>query len=83
MQTTVIGPATVRLLRRIDAFLTRSGMAETTLGKLALNDGKSISRLRSGGAISIERAETLRAFMRDWKPVRNVRFRPRGVRVAS
>jgi DNA-binding response OmpR family regulator len=37
-----------KLIKRIEAFLTRSGMAPTEFGKLAVNDGNLIAQLKSG-----------------------------------
>lgn len=80
-ETTVIGPATRKLLAEVNAFLKRSGMAESTLGKNALQNSRAIVRLRQGGAVSIERAEALRTYMRNWKAMRP--FRPRRRRAAG
>lgn len=37
-----------RLLVDIDAFLKKVGVAETTFGRLAANDGKFVGRIRTG-----------------------------------
>jgi len=51
------------LLKEIDHFLAETGMAETTLGKRAVNDGKAVKRLRNGGRMWPETAQKLRDFM--------------------
>jgi len=38
-------------------------MAESTFGRLAVNDGKLVSRLRFGGRVTIETVERVKAFM--------------------
>ncbi len=53
------------LLREIDAFVRRAGMAPTTFGRLAANDGKLVARLRSGKGITTRTVEKVRAYMRD------------------
>lgn len=42
------------LVTRIEAFCQANRMAESTFGRFAVNDGKLVSRLRSGGSITIE-----------------------------
>lgn len=56
---------TDRLVAEIEAYCERAGMAETTFGRKALNDGKVVSRLRSGGRVWPETAERVRQFIRD------------------
>ena len=51
------------LLREISDFCRASGLAESTFGRAAINDGKLVSRLRNGGRITTETLERLRAFM--------------------
>ena len=54
------------LLTEIEAFLaTRGDMAETTFGKLAVNDGKLVSRLRSGRNITVATIDRTRQFLRE------------------
>lgn len=52
-----------KLLRDIDAFIARHAMAESTFGRLAVNDGKMVGRLRSGGSITLKTLARVRAFM--------------------
>jgi len=51
------------LLLEIDAFLGDTGMAETTFGRQSTNDGKLVSRLRSGKGITTNTVEKVRAFI--------------------
>src|SRR4029079_13645970 len=46
--------AAVGLLDSISEFCRRAGMAESTFGRRAVNDGKFVSRLRDGGRITPE-----------------------------
>lgn len=38
-----------KVLADVDEYLSVTGMKETTFGRLAVNDGKCIARLRKGG----------------------------------
>src|SRR5579864_9231957 len=51
------------LLHEISGYCRRVGMAESTFGRLAVNDGKLVSRLRFGGRVTVETVERVRAFM--------------------
>ncbi|HYM04300.1 MAG TPA: hypothetical protein VET85_15205 [Stellaceae bacterium] len=51
------------LLREISGYCRRAGMAESTFGRLAVNDGKLVSRLRFGGRVTNETVERVRGFM--------------------
>jgi SAM-dependent methyltransferase len=51
------------LLDEISDFCRQAGMAETTFGRHAVNDGKLISRLRFGGRITTETIDRVRGFM--------------------
>jgi len=53
------------LIEDIDGFLNANGMAETTFGKLAANDGKLLARIRSGKGVTTGTVEKLKAFIRD------------------
>src|SRR5437667_5471821 len=52
------------LLREIAGYCRRIGMAESTFGRRAVNDGKLVSRLRFGGRITTETTERVRSFIR-------------------
>src|SRR5262245_27060581 len=51
------------LLRDIAEYCRRARIAESTFGRLAVNDGKLVSRLRLGGRVTTETAERVRAFI--------------------
>src|ERR1700747_2267084 len=54
---------TEALLRDITEYCRGTRMAESTFGRLAVNDGKLVSRLRLGGRVTTGTAERVRAFM--------------------
>ncbi len=51
------------LLEEIASYCRRAGMAESTFGRLAVNDGKLVSRLRFGGRVRSKTVERVRHFM--------------------
>ena len=51
------------VLREIGDFCRSAGLAESTFGRLSVNDGKLVSRLRDGGSVTIDTLARLRAFM--------------------
>jgi SAM-dependent methyltransferase len=51
------------LLHDIAEFCRRARMAESTFGRLAVNDGKLVSRLRLGGRVTTDTVERVHAFM--------------------
>ncbi|HZL58657.1 MAG TPA: hypothetical protein VFC38_03070 [Stellaceae bacterium] len=51
------------LLHEISGYCRRVGMAESTFGRLAVNDGKLVSRLRFGGRVTVETVERVRDFI--------------------
>ncbi|HUO92951.1 MAG TPA: hypothetical protein VMU22_08510 [Rhizomicrobium sp.] len=53
------------LLDEIAAYCGQNGIAESTFGRLAINDGKLMGRLRTGGRITEQTCARIRAFMRD------------------
>ncbi len=64
-------------LQEIDAFLDEHKMTDTTLGRLAVNDGHAVFDLRNGGNLTLGRVEKLRAFMRDYRPSTDGKSRPK------
>lgn len=52
-----------RLLAEIEAFLADTGMKPTRFGKLALNDGDFIRRMRNGSGITVSTVDRVRAFI--------------------
>ena len=51
------------ILQEISDFCRQTGLAESTFGRRAVNDGKLASRLRNGGRITTDTLERIRAFM--------------------
>src|SRR5215468_2171643 len=51
------------ILREISDFCRQTGLAESTFGRRAVNDGKLASRLRNGGRITTDTLDRIRAFM--------------------
>src|ERR1700741_4853622 len=51
------------LLRDIAEYCRRARMAESTFGRLAVNDGKLVSRLRLGGRVTTKTVERVQAFI--------------------
>jgi SAM-dependent methyltransferase len=51
------------LLDEIADYCRRARMAESTFGRLAVNDGKLVSRLRLGGHVTEQTRERVRAFI--------------------
>jgi hypothetical protein len=51
------------LLRDIADYCRSIGIAESTFGRLAVNDGKLVGRLRLGGRVRTDTAERVRAFI--------------------
>jgi SAM-dependent methyltransferase len=52
------------LLDEISAFCGQNGIAESTFGRLAINDGKLMNRLRTGGRVTEQTCARIRDFMR-------------------
>src|SRR5579859_3118533 len=51
------------LLAQISEFCRQAGMAESTFGRLAVNDGKLVSRLREGKRITIDTLDRIQAYI--------------------
>jgi hypothetical protein len=51
------------ILREISDFCRRTGLAESTFGRRAVNDGKLVNRLRDGGRITTETLDRIRTFI--------------------
>ena len=56
------------LLREIAGYCRRVGMAESTFGRLAVNDGKLVSRLRFGGRVTLGTVERVHSFIEHHQP---------------
>jgi hypothetical protein len=52
-----------QILQEISEFCRTQGLAESTFGRRAVNDGKLASRLRNGGRITTDTLERIRTFM--------------------
>jgi len=52
------------LLAEIGEYCRRHKMAESTFGRLAVNDGKLVARLRDGKSVTLNTVERLQMFMR-------------------
>ncbi len=79
------------LLDSISEFCRRTGMAESTFGRHAVNDGKFVARLRDGARITPETFERVSSYMtlrglspsvspRELIPLIDVAPRPRGAK---
>src|SRR2546422_4072727 len=69
-----------QLLSEIADYCRRVGMAESTFGRRAVNDGKLVGRLRTGGRVTMETVERVRAFMSEHRSIETrglVRLRDR------
>lgn len=53
-----------QLLAEIEDFLSTRKIAETTFGRMAVNDGKFVSRLRSGANMTLSTIDRVRQFIR-------------------
>jgi hypothetical protein len=53
------------LLREISEYCRLTGLAESTFGRRAVNDGKFAARLRNGGRITTRTVDRVRAFIAD------------------
>ena len=51
------------LLRDISEYCRRAGVAESTFGRLAVNDGKFVNRLRYGGRVTPTTLERVRGYI--------------------
>jgi len=51
------------LLSEISEYCRGTGMAESTFGRLAVNDGKFTQRLREGGAVTAQTVQRVRTFI--------------------
>jgi SAM-dependent methyltransferase len=51
------------ILQEITDYCRLSGLAESTFGRLAVNDGKLVQRLRQGGRITTDTLDRIRSFI--------------------
>ena len=52
-----------QLLQEISDYCRQSGLAESTFGRRAVNDGKLAARLRNGGRITTDTLDRIHSFM--------------------
>ncbi|MFT8484277.1 MAG: hypothetical protein ABF689_14940 [Gluconobacter cerinus] len=52
-----------KLIREIEDYVRRRGIAETTFGRIAAGDTYFVSRLRKGGSLLVRTEERVRKFM--------------------
>lgn len=57
-----------KLIAEIEAYCAKHDMAETTFGRLAVNDGKLVGRLRAGRSITLKTLDTINAFLAAPRP---------------
>jgi hypothetical protein len=55
----------VKFLDEIEQFLRERGIAETTFGRRAVNDGKFVGRVRAGHNLTLMTMDRVRKFMSD------------------
>jgi SAM-dependent methyltransferase len=55
--------STAALLKEIEAYCQHTGIAESTFGRHAINDGKLCSRLRAGKNVTLATAERVRTYI--------------------
>jgi hypothetical protein len=60
------------LLGEIEAFCRRTGIAESTFGRQAVNDGKLCVRLRNGKDVTLETAAKIRSFIENQRSAAKV-----------
>jgi SAM-dependent methyltransferase len=60
--------ATDSLITEIETYCRQAGIAESTFGRHAINDGKLCSRLRAGKNVTLATAERVRSYIRDNGP---------------
>lgn len=58
-----------QLLAEIEAFLATREIAESTFGRLAVNDGKFVSRLRAQANMTLATIDRVRKFIREQSSV--------------
>ena len=51
------------LIAEVEEYCRRAGMAETTFGRRAVNDGKFVRRVRGGGGVTTRTAARVRAYI--------------------
>ena len=60
--------ATNLLLQEVEAYCKTAGLAESTFGRQAVNDGKLCTRLRAGKNVTLETAQKIRQYISRQSP---------------
>src|SRR6201991_2090542 len=60
------------LLAEISEYCRDAGMAESTFGRRAVNDGKLVTRLREGKRITVDTLDRIKGFLNDGTPARRL-----------
>jgi len=56
-----------QIIQEITVFCREAGLAESTFGRRAVNDGKLTARLRNGGRVTTETVDRIHGFMTNWR----------------
>ena len=56
-----------QLLAEIQGFLDRTGIPETSFGKIVVNDGHLVGQLRAGRDLRLSTVERVRQFIADYE----------------
>lgn len=59
-----------QLIEEIERFLALSGMSATRFGADAAGERGLIRRLKAGGDVTSGTIDRIRAFIKDWRPLR-------------
>lgn len=65
------------LLNEIDDFLSVSNLSATAFGEKVMNDRHLVRRLKAGGSVTLKTAAKIRTFIKNWKPPKRGRARPK------
>ena len=65
------------LLNEIDDFLSVSNLSATAFGERVMNDRHLVRRLKDGGSVTLKTADKIRTFIKNWKPPKAGRGRPK------
>lgn len=53
------------LVRDIERYVAARGIAESTFGRLTVNDSRLLSRLRNGGSLLVKSEQRIRKYIRE------------------
>ena len=78
------GPTAEQILGEIRDYCRQTQTAESTFGRLVVNDGKLVSRLRDGARITTGTLDKVRAYLNEHRPApSNVNGSPATAKVVS